>query len=53
MTGGCGRFLEVRLAERPGHDVKWPCLMKVVKVDLTGLNAAAWKYFASLRLVVS
>ena len=53
MKGGCGRFLEVRLAERPGHDVKWPRLVAVMKVYFTGPKAAAWKYLASSRLVVS
>ena len=53
MKGNCGRFLEMRLAERPGHDVKCPRLMDVIKVDLTGLKAEAWKYLASLRLVES
>ena len=48
-----GRFLEMRLAERPGHDVKWPQLMTAMKVDLTGMKAAVWKYLAILRLVVS
>ena len=53
MKGDCGRCLEIRLAERPGHDVKWPRLMAVMNVYLTGLKAAAWKYLASLSLVVS
>ena len=53
MKGDCGRFLEIRLAERPGHDVKWPRLMAVLKVHLTGLKAAAWNYLASSILVMS
>ena len=43
----------MRLAERPGNDVKWPLLMAVMKVDFTGLMASAWKYLVSLRLVMS
>ena len=39
--------------ERPGHDVKCPGLMAVIKVDLIGLKDAAWKYLVSSRLVVS
>ena len=53
MKGDCGRCLEMRLAERPGHDAKWPHFMADMKVDLTGMKAAAWKYLASLRFVVS
>ena len=53
VKGDCGRFLDMRLAERPGHDVKWPWLMAVMKVDLTGLKAAAWKYLESSCLFVS
>ena len=41
MKGYCGRFLETRLADRLGHDVKCPLLMAAMKVDLTGLKAAA------------
>ena len=52
MKGDCGRCLDVRLAERPFCDIKWPQLMAVMKVDLTGLKAATWKYLASSRLVV-
>ena len=48
-----GRWLEIRLTERPGHGLKWPLLMVDMKVDLTGLEAVAWKYWESLRLVVS
>ena len=43
----------MRLAERPGRDVKWPWLMSVMKVDFIGLKDATWKYLASSRLVVS
>ena len=53
MKDDCGIFLEIRLAERPGHDVKWPLLMANMKVDLTGLKAATWKYLVSSRLMVS
>ena len=53
MKGDCGRCLEMRLAKRLDHDVKWPWLMVAMKVDLTGLKAAAWKYLASSHLVVS
>ena len=53
MKGDFGRCLEMRLEEKPGHDVKWPWLMAVMKVYLTGLKAAAWKYLSSLHLVVS
>ena len=41
MKGDWGRCLEIRLTDRPGHDVKWPLLMAEMKVDLTGLKAAA------------
>ena len=53
MKGDCGRCLEIRLEERPGHDVKWPRLMAVMKVDFTGLKAYAWNYLASSCLFVS
>ena len=53
MKEDWGRCLEIRLAERPGYDVKWPLLMAEMKVYLTGLKAAAWKYWGSSRLVVS
>ena len=53
MKGYCGRCLEMRLAERPDHDMKWPWLMSVMKVDLTGMKAATWNYLASSRLVLS
>ena len=53
MKGECGRCLEMRLAESPGHDMKWPQLMAVMKVDFRGPKAAVWKYLASFRLVVS
>ena len=53
MKKDCGRYLEIRLAERTGHDVKWPLLMAEMKVDLTGLKAAVWNYWASFHLVVS
>ena len=29
MKGDRGRCLEMRLAERPGHDVKWPIVVDV------------------------
>ena len=48
-----GKYLEIRLAERPVRDVKWPLLMANMKVDLTGLKAATWKYLVSSRLMVS
>ena len=35
-----GRCLEIRPAERPGHDAKWLLLMAAMKVYLTGLKAA-------------
>ena len=41
MKGESGIFLEMRLADRPGHDVKWPLLVAAMKVDLTGLKAEA------------
>ena len=53
MKGYCGRCFEMRLAERPGHDVKWPRLMEAMKVYLTELKAATWNYLVSLRLVLS
>ena len=53
MKDDCGRCLEIMLAERPVHDVKWPFLMVDMKVDFTGLKAAAWKYWSSSRLVIS
>ena len=45
--------MEMSLAERMGHDVKWLQLMAAIKVDLTGLKTDTWNYLASLRLVVS
>ena len=53
MKGYCGRFLEMNVAERPVHNLKWPRLTEVMKVDLTGMKAAAWKYLVSYCLVVS
>ena len=53
MKEDFGIFLDIRLAERPGHDAKWDFLMADIKVDLTGLKASTWKYWASSRLVVS
>ena len=47
MKGYCGRCLEMRLTETPGYEVKWPWLMVVIKVDLTGLKADLGKYMAS------
>ena len=41
MKGDWGRFFMISLAHRPGHDVKWPLSMAAIKVDLTGLKAAA------------
>ena len=52
MKGDCERCLEIRLAERPGHDVNFPWLMEVMKVYLIGLKADMWNYLESLRLVV-
>ena len=48
-----GRCLERRLAETPGHDLKWHLLMASIKVDLAGLKVAAWKYWVNSRFVVS
>ena len=53
MKGDCGIFFEMRLAESPVHDVKWPWLMAEMKVYLKGLKAYVWKYLESSRLVVS
>ena len=53
MKEDYGRCLEIMLAESPGHDVKWPRLMALINVDLTGLKAAAWKYWVSSSLVLS
>ena len=53
MKEDCGRYLDIRFAERPGHDGKWPLLMADMKVDLTGMKAVSMKYWASSRLVVS
>ena len=53
MKEDCGIFLEIRLAESPGHDVKWNLLMGEMKVDFTGLKADAWKYWVISSLVVS
>ena len=33
--------------------MKWPLFVVEMKVDLTGMKADAWKYWASSRLVVS
>ena len=41
MKGYWVRCLEIRLEDRPGHDLKWPLLMAAMKVDLIGLKAAA------------
>ena len=35
MKGYWEICLEIWLVERPGHDVKWPLLMAVMKLDLT------------------
>ena len=53
MKRDCGKFLEMRLAERTDHDVKWHWLMVVMRVNLTELKDATWYYLASTRLVVS
>ena len=53
MKRDWGRCLDMRLADRPGHEVKWPLLMATMKVELTGLKAAALNYWASSRLVMS
>ena len=53
MKEDCGRCLEIRLVEIPGHEIKWPLLMAEMNVDLTGMKAAAWNYWASSRLVLS
>ena len=53
MKWDCERCLEMRFAERPGDDMKWPRLIAIMKVDLTGLKDLAWKYLAGLSLVVS
>ena len=39
--GDWERCLEMRLADMPGHEVKWLLLMAAMKVDLTGLKAEA------------
>ena len=44
--------MDISLADRPVYDLKWPWLVAVMKVDFTGLKAAAWKYLASSWLVV-
>ena len=41
MKGYWGIFLEIRLADMPGHDMKWQFLMTAMNVDLIGLKAAA------------
>ena len=41
MKGDWVRCLEIRLADRPDHDVKWKLLMSAMNVDFTGLKAAA------------
>ena len=41
MKGDWGICLEVRLVDRPSHEMKWPLLMAEIAVDLTGLKAAA------------
>ena len=51
--GNFGRCLEMRFSEIPGHDVKWPWLMATIKVNVTGMKAAVWKYLTSSRLVDS
>ena len=52
MKGDWGRCLEMRLADRPGHEVEWPLLMAEMKVDFTDLKAAAYNYWVSSRLVM-
>ena len=37
--GRLGKILEIRPADMPGHEFKWPLLMTAMKVDLTGLEA--------------
>ena len=41
MKEDWGIYLEISLADKRGHDVKWPLLMAEMKVDLTGLKSAA------------
>ena len=41
VKGDRGRCLEMRLTDRPVHEVKWPLLMATMKVDLIGLKDAA------------
>ena len=36
-----GRCFVMKLADRPGHEVEWLLFMAEMKVDLTGLKAAA------------
>ena len=53
MEGDWGRCLEMILVDRTGHEMKWTWLMAEMKVDLTGLKSAVYKYWASSRLVMS
>ena len=41
MKGDWGRCLDMRLVDRPGHEVKWPLVMAAMNVYLKGLEAAA------------
>ena len=53
MKGDLVRYLEMRLADSTGRDVKWLLLMAEIKVDLTGMKDTALKYWESLPLVMS
>ena len=41
MKGDWGICLEIRLIDKPCHDAKCLLLMEAIKVDFTGLKAAA------------
>jgi hypothetical protein len=48
----CGSCLLTAAVARPGQVVKYSRLMAAIQVDLTGLNAAAWRYLIMRRMPV-
>ena len=43
VASNFGRCLEIRLSARPGHVAKFPLLVALFTVNLTGLNHVAYK----------
>ena len=48
-----GKCLQTRAEVSPGHVVKKPEVMMVVKVETTGLKANRWRYWKMSDLVES